>query len=224
MRSYRSRIGYVGQEPCLFNETIRENLLNSNPDASEEDIKKALKIAAADEFVSKLPQGLNSDVGAIGSKLSGGQKQRLAIARALIRNPDLLLFDEATSALDQKSENKVQEALGAVGKLRVTQVVVAHRLSTIKDADKIIVFQNGRIAEEGTHEELLTLDMVYASLYKAQMNALQANNQNLHHYLDKESSSNNDPTKWDSLSEGKEYESDTEISNLIASEVQSKKS
>ena len=104
LRQYRNKIGYVGQEPCLFNETIKDNLLNSNPEATDEEIIESLKKANAWTFVKKLPEGINTNVGSVGGKLSGGEKQRIAIARALIRNPDLIIFDEATSALDNKSE------------------------------------------------------------------------------------------------------------------------
>ena len=173
LREYRRRIGYVGQEPCLFNETIKENLLNSNPDATHEQIMDALKKSNAYDFVMKLPDGINSEVGAIGSKISGGQKQRLAIARALVRNPDMLIFDEATSALDAKSENEVQKAIDEIAKTtQITKVVIAHRLSTIRDADKIVVMESGKIIEEGTHEQLKQQSTgLYAQLCRTQEQA-----------------------------------------------------
>jgi ATP-binding cassette, subfamily B (MDR/TAP), member 1 len=170
LREYRRRIGYVGQEPCLFNETIKENLLNSNPNATHQQIIDALKKANAYTFVMKLPDGINSEVGAIGSKISGGQKQRLAIARALVRNPDMLIFDEATSALDTKSENEVQKAIDEIAKTTsITKVVIAHRLSTIRDADKIIVMDNGQVKEVGTHDQLKAKNEgIYADLCRTQ--------------------------------------------------------
>jgi ATP-binding cassette, subfamily B (MDR/TAP), member 1 len=173
LRQYRRRIGYVGQEPCLFNETIKENLLNSNPDATNNEIIDALKKANAYTFVMKLPDGINSEVGAIGSMISGGQKQRLAIARALLRNPDMLIFDEATSALDHKSEKEVQEAIDEIAKTtNITKVVIAHRLSTIKDADKIVVMDSGKIKEIGTHDQLKAKNEgIYADLCRTQEQA-----------------------------------------------------
>lgn len=174
LRSYRRRIGYVGQEPCLFNETIKENLLNSYPEATDADIWEALKMASADKFVKKLPKGINSDVGAIGGKLSGGQKQRIAIARALIRKPDLLIFDEATSALDTTSEEKVQEAIDKIQGAHITKVVIAHRLTTVMSADKIIVMKNGRVVEEGNHRRLLDQKNEYSKLYATQAAASKA--------------------------------------------------
>lgn len=168
LRSYRRRIGYVGQEPCLFNATIKENLLNSNSEATDEEIWEALRMATADKFVKKLPKGINSDVGSIGGKLSGGQKQRIAIARALIRKPDMLIFDEATSALDTNSEEKVQAAIDKIGEAGITKVVIAHRLTTIMNADKIVVLKDGEVVEEGTHKELLESKQEYAKLFATQ--------------------------------------------------------
>ena len=150
LQHYRRKIGYVGQEPCLLNESIKNNLLNANPDATDEEIIDCLKLAQAYDFVLKLPNGINTDVGGVGNKLSGGQKQRIAIARALIKKPDLLILDEATSALDSENERAVQSAIDNVKKTHViTTVVVAHRLTTIQNADLIqiiyIIFMNLKI-------------------------------------------------------------------------------
>lgn len=137
-----------------MNESIRLNLLNSNPNATDDDMRKALKMANADEFVSKLENGLDTEVGEVGNKLSGGQKQRLAIARALVRNPDVLILDEATSALDETNEKQVQKAIDSIKNSNMTKIVIAHRLSTIKEADRIISFDNGKVFKEGTYQEL----------------------------------------------------------------------
>ena len=162
LREYRHRVGYVGQEPCLFHESIKNNLLNANPKATDTDVEIALKTAMAYNFVNKLEDGIDTDVGAIGGNLSGGQKQRIAIARALINKPDLLVFDEATSALDSENERKVQEAIDKINEeSEVTRVVIAHRLSTIQNADKIVMFNEGRIVDEGTHEELMQTNKKY---------------------------------------------------------------
>ena len=162
LREYRNKIGYVGQEPYLFNQTIKENLLNAKPGATEEEICKALKDAMAYDFVMKLPNGLDSDVGAIGSKISGGQKQRIAIARALLRKPEILILDEATSALDKKNERCVQRAITQIHKeYDITTIVIAHRLSTIKDASVIYVFEKGRVIEQGLHDQLVEKKKVY---------------------------------------------------------------
>lgn len=173
LREYRQKIGYVGQEPFLFNQSIRENLLNSKPDATDEEIDKALRDAMAYDFIQKLPKKLDSEVGSIGSKISGGQKQRIAIARALLRRPEILILDEATSALDKKNEISVQRAIDKINReLKITTVVIAHRLSTIKDANKIYVFEKGRVTEHGTHQELLDKeDGAYAKFYNAQTQA-----------------------------------------------------
>ena len=172
LREYRRKIGYVGQEPCLFNESIKDNLLNSNPDATDQDIEEALRKANAWGFVSGLDKGIKTDVGSLGGKLSGGQKQRIAIARALVRNPSLLIFDEVTSALDDKSEKKVQEAIDNIKGPGITKVVIAHRLTTIENADLIIVLKDGEIVERGTSQELIDQDGVYAKLIKTQKSAL----------------------------------------------------
>ena len=162
LRKYRHRVGYVGQEPCLFHESIKNNLLNANPKATDANIEHALKTAMAYDFVNKLEGGIDADAGAIGGHLSGGQKQRIAIARALINKPDLLVFDEATSALDTENERRVQAAIDKVNEeLEVTRVVIAHRLSTIQNADKIVMFDSGRIVDQGTHEELLQTNEKY---------------------------------------------------------------
>jgi ATP-binding cassette subfamily B (MDR/TAP) protein 1 len=167
-RKYRGQVGLVQQEPTLFQGTIRENIaLGVDSGASDTvletgavadaDIERALRAANAWEFVSSLPEGVNTAAGPNGTQLSGGQRQRIAIARALVRNPRILLLDEATSALDTESEKIVQNALAEAAKDgdRIT-VAVAHRLSTIKDADLICVFYGGKIVEQGTHAELLT--------------------------------------------------------------------
>jgi ATP-binding cassette subfamily B (MDR/TAP) protein 1 len=165
-RKYRSQVGLVQQEPTLFQGTIRENIalgvdnlstIINTQDVSDADIEAALRAANAWDFVSSLPEGINTAAGPNGTQLSGGQRQRIAIARALIRNPRILLLDEATSALDTESEKIVQNALSEAAKEgdRIT-IAVAHRLSTIKDADCICVFYGGRIVEMGTHAELLS--------------------------------------------------------------------
>ena len=158
----------------MFNESIKDNLLNSNPDATDQDIEEALRKANAWGFISRLDKGIKTDVGSLGGKLSGGQKQRIAIARALVRNPSLLIFDEATSALDDKSEKKVQEAIDNIKGQGITKVVIAHRLTTIEDADLIIVLKDGEIVERGTSQELIDQDGVYAKLIKTQKTALSA--------------------------------------------------
>ena len=146
LRQYRRWVSYVGQEPKLFNESIKDNLLNANPDATDKEIEEALRNALAFDFVQKLPDGINTNVGAIGGILSGGQKQRIALARALVRKPQLLILDEATSALDKKSEIHVQRAIDNIrAKYSFTTVVIAHRLNTIQNSDKIIVFRDGNI-------------------------------------------------------------------------------
>lgn len=173
VRHLRQQFGIVSQEPTLFDATIRENILLGLPDRStftEEElnsmVNRALQIANAD-FVFKLPQGPDSEVGERGVMLSGGQKQRIAIARAVIKNPPILLLDEATAALDTASERAVQRALDEASKGR-TSIVVAHRLSTIKDSDAIYVMSHGKIVESGTHAELISKSGVYAELVKAQ--------------------------------------------------------
>ncbi|ELP90276.1 P-glycoprotein, partial [Entamoeba invadens IP1] len=162
----REQIGLVGQEPVLFAQSVIDNIKNGMPDDCEitnEQIFNAAKMANAHEFISALPEGYNTLVGDRGSQLSGGQKQRIAIARALIRNPKILLLDEATSALDSESEKIVQSALDNAAKGRTT-LVIAHRLSTIQNADKICVIMRGKVAEEGTHEQLMALKGFYYTL------------------------------------------------------------
>ena len=165
--SLRKQIAMVFQDNFLFSGTIRENVLLGNGDASEEVIWAALKNACLDQFVKELPGGLDTEIGERGILLSGGQKQRLAIARAFVKNAPIVILDEATSALDNKSERVVQEALDNLMKNR-TVIVIAHRLSTMHNADKIVVINDGQIAEEGTHEELLKHDGAYAALYAMQ--------------------------------------------------------
>lgn len=170
-KSLRKQIAMVFQDNFLFSGTIRENILLGNENASEEIIWQALKNACLDTFVQGLPNKLDTQIGERGILLSGGQKQRLAIARAFVKNAPIVILDEATSALDNKSERVVQEALDNLMKNR-TVIVIAHRLSTIQNADKIVVINDGRIAEEGTHEKLLNKQGAYASLYAMQFKTI----------------------------------------------------
>lgn len=165
--SLREQIGLVPQDTMLFNTTILNNILYGRLQASEEEVIEALKAANAWEFVEKLPEGIHTVVGERGSSLSGGQRQRIAIARAILKNPRILILDEATSALDTESEKLVQDALETLMKGR-TAFVIAHRLSTIKSADLILVLQQGKLVEQGTHDELLAADGLYAYLYSVQ--------------------------------------------------------
>ena len=161
--SLRGLMGLVTQDSILFNDTIKNNLLLGKPDASDEDVHNALKVANAWEFVKDLPNGVDTNIGDAGNKLSGGQKQRLSIARAVLKNPPIMILDEATSALDTESERLVQDALENMMQNR-TSIVIAHRLSTIQNADLIVVMQKGEIAEQGTHESLMAKKGIYHSL------------------------------------------------------------
>lgn len=165
--SLRSLLGLVTQDSILFNETIKENLLIGNQTATDEAIIEALKVANAWEFVKDLPKGIHTNIGDSGNKLSGGQKQRLSIARAVLKNPPIMILDEATSALDTESEKLVQQALENMMKNR-TSIVIAHRLSTIQSADTIVVLSKGKIVEQGKHEALLAKKGVYQSLVEMQ--------------------------------------------------------
>ena len=170
----RDQISYVAQEPVLFSGTIRENLLYGREGCTEEEMVEAAKLVEADAFIRSFPKGYDTYVGELGSSLSGGQKQRIAIARALIRNPRILVLDEATSALDTKSETIVQNAMETIRRKNEAKgkglsiVIVAHRLSSIRSCDRIVVVEEGKIVEEGDHESLLAKGGIYAGLYKSQ--------------------------------------------------------
>ena len=167
MNSLRGLIGLVTQDSILFNDTIKNNILVGKPNATDEELIEALKIANAYEFVKDLPNGFETNIGDAGNKLSGGQKQRLSIARAVLKNPPIMILDEATSALDTESENLVQVALENMMHNR-TSIVIAHRLSTIQKADTIVVMKKGEIVEQGTHLELLAKNGTYANLVTLQ--------------------------------------------------------
>ena len=167
LKSLRNLMGLVTQDSILFNDTIKNNIILGKEDATDDEIIEALKIANAYEFVKDLPNGINTNIGDAGGKLSGGQKQRLSIARAVLKNPPIMILDEATSALDTESEKLVQIALENMMQNR-TSIVIAHRLSTIQKADKIVVMKKGEIVEQGTHTELLALNGTYANLVTLQ--------------------------------------------------------
>jgi len=163
----RSLMGIVTQDSILFNDTVANNLRVAKPDATEKELMSAAEIANAHSFIKALHKGFDTAIGDQGNKLSGGQKQRLSIARAVLKNPEILILDEATSALDTESERLVQEALIKMMKSR-TSLIIAHRLSTIQNADLIIVLQNGKITEKGTHEELIAKNGTYKKLIELQ--------------------------------------------------------
>ena len=165
--SLRKLIGLVTQDSILFNDSIKNNLLIAKPDASDDELIDCLKIANAWDFVNKLPEGIENNIGDSGNKLSGGQKQRLSIARAVLKNPPILVLDEATSALDSESEKLVQNALDNLMKNK-TSIVIAHRLSTIQNADNIIVLDKGKIIESGVHKDLMKKEGIYSNLVKMQ--------------------------------------------------------
>jgi ATP-binding cassette subfamily B protein len=170
LHDLRQRIGIVPQEPVLFSTSALENIRYGNPAASDDDVRAAAVAAFADEFIVDLPEGYNTFLGERGVRLSGGQRQRIAIARAILKNPPLLLLDEATSALDANSERMVQAALESAMRGRTT-LVIAHRLATVQQADKILVLEHGRLVEQGQHAELVKLGGVYAGLAALQFNA-----------------------------------------------------
>jgi subfamily B ATP-binding cassette protein MsbA len=165
LKTFRSQLGIVLQDPFLFSGTIEENIRYGRPDASHEEVMQAAAEANALEFIEHLPEGFNTAVGERGGLLSGGQRQRISIARALLKRPRILILDEATSSLDNQSEQLVQEAMDRLMEGR-TVFVIAHRLSTIQNADKIVVLQSGKAVEEGTHEELLANEGLYRRLYR----------------------------------------------------------
>lgn len=168
LKDLRSQFAYVSQDPLIFSATAYENVLYGNPDASYQEVVDACKAAAALEFIEKLPQGFDTYLGVKGIRLSGGQKQRIAIARAFLKNPKILLLDEATSSLDAKNEQLVQKALENIMKNRTT-VIIAHRLSTIRNADIIYLLKDGKIVEQGTHDQLIKNGHEYSRLVSLQL-------------------------------------------------------
>ncbi len=167
VRSLRDKIGMVMQDNILFSDSVKQNILMGNPEASDDEVIAAAKAANAHEFIMNLPNGYDTEVGERGVKLSGGQKQRVAIARVFLKNPPILIFDEATSALDLESEHYIQEAMVKLAQNRTT-FIVAHRLSTITHADRIIVIEHGSIVEEGNHEQLMEKGGAYKKLFDVQ--------------------------------------------------------
>jgi subfamily B ATP-binding cassette protein MsbA len=163
----RAQIALVSQDVVLFNDTVANNIAYGRPDVCHADIERAARIAHAQDFIEKLPQGFDTVVGEKGVLLSGGQRQRLAIARALLKDAPILILDEATSALDTESERAIQSALETLMHGRTT-LVIAHRLSTVEKADQILVMEDGRIVEAGRHAELLAKEGRYAALYRLQ--------------------------------------------------------
>ncbi|MBF2021822.1 MAG: ABC transporter ATP-binding protein [Hydrococcus sp. C42_A2020_068] len=168
LQDLRSAIGLVSQDVFLFHGSVRENIAYGNPHASLEEVIAAAKIAEADDFIVQLPKGYDTIVGERGQKLSGGQRQRIAIARAILKNPPILILDEATSAVDNETEAAIQKSLDKITQNRTT-IAIAHSLSTIRNADCIYVMEYGKLVERGTHEELLEKEGIYASLWRVQM-------------------------------------------------------
>lgn len=164
---YRQKIGYVPQESVLFNLSIKDNLLWVKPNATDDEIKRVLDLAHASEFISEFPEGINTIVGDRGGNLSGGQRQRIALARAMLRKPEILILDEATSALDSESEKLIQEAINEIAK-ETTIVLIAHRLSTLSKADVIYVFQEGKVVESGSYQSLLSKKGAFGELAQLQ--------------------------------------------------------
>src|SRR5690606_8467676 len=166
-QSLRQAIGIVPQDTLLFNASLAENIRYGCVDARDDEVWQAIRLAHLEDFIRRLPQGLDTVVGERGLKLSGGEKQRVAIARAMLKRPAILVFDEATSSLDSKSERSILTALAEVARGQ-TSLVIAHRLSTIVDADQIVVMHEGRVVEQGDHRSLLAQDGVYANLWRLQ--------------------------------------------------------
>jgi ABC-type multidrug transport system fused ATPase/permease subunit len=167
LASLRDQIGMVAQEPFLFNGTVRENLAYGRLDASDDEIEAAARAAHAHDFIATMPEGYATLIGERGVKLSGGQKQRLAIARALLKDPPIIVLDEATSNIDSETEVQIQDALDRLIADRTT-LIIAHRLSTLRSVDRIIVLDRGRLVDTGRHDDLLARRGLYANLYEAQ--------------------------------------------------------
>ncbi len=163
----RAAIGMVPQDTVLFNDTIRYNIRYGRPEATDAEVEEAAELARIGTFIESLPQGYDTRVGERGLKLSGGEKQRVAIARTILKNPPVLLLDEATSALDTHTEREIQAALRRISRDRTT-LIIAHRLSTVVDADEILVLDRGRVVERGRHETLLALGGAYAAMWNRQ--------------------------------------------------------
>ena len=166
-RSFREKIAIVTQDVFLFSGSVKENILYARPDATEEEVLEAARLALVDDFVRNLPHGYDTEVGERGVTLSGGERQRIALARAILKKPDILILDEATSALDSESEEKIKKALKYLLEDR-TAIIIAHRLSTVLESDKIVVMDAGRIIDVGPHSEIYSRCSLYKKLYDTQ--------------------------------------------------------